>query len=66
MSREAHVRFCESAGVRLPRATHLGKALVLPQIVNNVPWAENAEFPANWAYGKRCGERSGFWRPYRG
>ena len=23
MSREVHVRFCESAGVRLPRATHL-------------------------------------------
>ena len=22
MSREAHVRFCESAGVKLPRATH--------------------------------------------
>ena len=23
MNREVHVRFCESAGVRLPRATHL-------------------------------------------
>lgn len=23
MSREAHVQFCESVGVRLPRATHL-------------------------------------------
>jgi hypothetical protein len=27
MTREGHVRFCESAGVRLPRATRLGLTL---------------------------------------
>ena len=25
MRRESHVRFCESAGVKLPRATHLAE-----------------------------------------
>src|SRR3954462_11235845 len=30
MTRECHVRFCESAGVRSPRATHLGLKLDLP------------------------------------
>lgn len=41
MNREVHVRFCESAGVRLPRATHLhdrlanGRKIRLLTIVDN-------------------------------
>jgi len=47
MSREAHVRFCEGVGVKLPRATHLilfGERRllrVLDEFVTHYHWERN-------------------------
>jgi transposase len=46
MSREAHVRFWESAGVRLPRATHLFTFLDKPEVPFDNNLAERMIRPA--------------------
>ena len=47
MRRESHVRFCESAGVKLPRATHL---IIVPLgiwlVVSLIPQELMAEYRA--------------------
>ena len=49
MSREAHVRFWESAGVKLPRATHLPTVAIIA-----TPTTHRFNRPCQKRFAKLC------------
>ncbi len=59
MSREAHVRFWESAEVRSPRATHLVSLVCVKAIVSLRQACVVAVWRAAWGTKARCDQWSG-------